>query len=417
MKNKVVGPDLHQGQLRAVELIKGDSKYVTVVAPRQTGKSFLAMQVVLYWALNTPGAEIFWVSPIYAQAKKVFEQLYDAVHPSGLIKSANRSDVTIKFKNGSKIYFKSAERPDNLRGNTGSFMVVDEAAYMNDEVWKAVLRPIMLVRGKKVLFISTPRGSNWFKEHYDLGQSTDVETSEYASCRMHYRDNPFVDPQEIENARLTLPAAIFAAEYNGSFEDSGRNVFDLTNTKTFDRYPQPQGKVVCGIDLGRASDYTVATFMDSKGQIVDIYRDNLRDWSEMVKAILERVKRWNASVLVEKNSIGDVIFEQIKKQWVDTHPFNTSSSSKKEIIEGLVLDLNEGNLILPSEDLFSPMLFELNIYEYGYSPKTRQVTYSAPPSMHDDVVMSLAITNYHRKQNINYGQYTVMGGSPGNRMY
>ena len=409
MKNKVVGPDLHQGQLRAVELIKGDSKYVTVVAPRQTGKSFLAMQVVLYWALNTPGSEIFWVSPIYAQAKKVFEQLYDAVHPSGLIKSANRSDVTIKFKNGSKIYFKSAERPDNLRGNTGSFMVVDEAAYMNDEVWKAVLRPIMLVRGKKVLFISTPRGSNWFKEHYDLGQSTDVETSEYASCRMHYSDNPFVDPQEIENARLTLPAAIFAAEYEGSFEDSGRNVFDLTNTKTFDRYPQPQGKVVCGIDLGRANDYTVATFMDSKGQIVDVYRDNLRDWSEMVKAILERVKKWNASVLVEKNSIGDVIFEQIKKQWVDTHPFNTSSSSKKEIIEGLVLDLNEGNLMLPSEDLFSPMLFELNIYEYGYSPKTRQVTYSAPPNMHDDVVMSLSICNYHRKQNQSYGTYAVLG--------
>ena len=129
----------------------------------------------------------------------------------------------------------------------------------------------------------------------------------------------------------------------------------------------------------------------------------------MVQAILERVRKWNASVLVEKNSIGDVIFEQIKKQWADTHPFNTSSSSKKEIIEGLVLDLNEGSLLLPSEELFAPMLFKLNIYEYGYSPKTRQVTYSAPKSMHDDVVMSLAITNYHRKQNQNYGTYAVLG--------
>ena len=96
-------------------------------------------------------------------------------------------------------------------------MVIDEAAYMQDEVYKAVLRPIMLVKGKTTLFISTPRGSNWFKELYDLGQSQDVETSDYVSCRMHYRDNPFVDPQEIENARLTLPAAIFAAEYEGSF--------------------------------------------------------------------------------------------------------------------------------------------------------------------------------------------------------
>ena len=414
-KKTVVGPDLHKGQLRAVSLIKDTSKYVTVVAPRQTGKSFLAMQVVLYWALNTAGSEIFWVSPIYAQAKKVFEQLYDAVHPSGLIKSANRSDVTIKFKNGSKIYFKSAERPDNLRGNTGDFMVVDEAAYMNDEVWKAVLRPIMLVRGKKVLFISTPRGTNWFKEHYDLGQSTDDEASDYASCRMHYTDNPFVDPQEIENARLTLPQSIFAAEYEGSFEDSGRNVFDLNNTKTFEAYPKPHGKVVCGIDLGRASDYTVATFIDSQGQIVGMYRENKRDWSEMTQAILNQVREFNASILVEKNSIGDVIYENLKKQWQDTHPFNTSSKSKQEIIEGLVMDLNEGKLTLPSENLFSPLLFELNIYEYGYSPKTRSITYSAPSSMHDDCVMSLSIANYHRKQNVSYGTYATLGGSPNNR--
>ena len=288
-------------------------------------------------------------------------------------------------------------------------MVVDEAAYMQDEVWKAVLRPIMLVRGKSTLFISTPKGSNWFKEMYDLGQSTDSDTDDYASCRMHYSDNPFVDQKEIELARLSLPAAIFAAEYEGSFEDSGRNVFDLTNTKTFDRYPQPVGKVVCGIDLGRANDYTVATFMDTKGQVIDVYRENKRDWSEMTQAILNLVKKYNASVLVEKNSIGDVIYETIKKQWRDTHPFNTSSKSKQEIIEGLVLDLNEGSLILPSETLFSPLLFELNIYEYSYSPKTRSITYSAPASMHDDAVMSLAIANYHRKQNTSYGTYAVMG--------
>ena len=164
MSKIVTGPDLHKGQLRAVELVKSKARNVTVVAPRQTGKSFLAMQVVLYWAINNPGAEIFWVSPIYAQAKKVFDQIYDAVHPSGLIRSANKSDVTIKFRNNSKLYFKSAERPDNLRGYTGDYMVVDEAAYMQDEVYKAVLRPIMLVRGKCTLFISTPRGSNWFKE-------------------------------------------------------------------------------------------------------------------------------------------------------------------------------------------------------------------------------------------------------------
>ena len=402
---EVRGPDLHPGQLRAVELIKSPAKHVTVVAPRQTGKSFLAMQTVLYWAINNPGAEIFWVSPVYAQAKKPFEQIYDAVQPSGLIKSANRSDVTITFQNRSKIYFKSAERPDNLRGFTGTHMVVDEAAYMNDEVWKAVLRPIMLVKGVKILFISTPKGSNWFKEHYDLGQSTDAEHSDYVSCRMHYSDNPFVDPKEIELARQTLPAQIFAAEYEGSFEDSGRNVFNTSMVTTTDKWPRPSGRVYCGIDWGRANDYTVATFMDASGNVVDVYRENLTDWSIMVQQIVERVRKWNASVLCEQNSIGDVLYETVKKQWADTHPFTTTSKSKKEIVEGLVLDLNQDNITVPSEELFPPLLFELNAYEYSYSPKNRSVTYNAPNGLHDDTVISICLANWHRKQNKNYGTY------------
>ncbi len=152
-----------------------------------------------------------WVSPIYQQAKKPFDEIVDAIWSSGILESANKSDVTLKFKNGSKIMFRSAERAENLRGNTADFMVVDESAYMADEVWRAVLRPILLVRGKKVLFISTPKGNNLFKEHYDMGQSQDPEYKDYTSCRMHYSDNPFVDQEEIELARKTLPEQIFKA--------------------------------------------------------------------------------------------------------------------------------------------------------------------------------------------------------------
>ena len=73
--------------------------------------------------------------------------------------------------------------------------------------------------------------------------------------------------------------------------------------------------------------------MDAKGQVVDIYRDNLQDWSKMVEQMLVRIRKWNATVAVEVNSIGDVIFEQIKKQYQNTHPFVTSNKSKNDIIK------------------------------------------------------------------------------------
>ena len=406
----VTGPSLHAGQHRAVELLKGPAKYVTVVAPRQVGKTFLSLQSLLYWSINDPGSTIFFCSPTYQQAKKPMEELYDAIQSSGIVKSYNRSDFKIELKNGSQILFKSTERADNLRGYTGDYMVVDEAAYQGEEVWGSVLRPIMLVRGKKVLFISTPKGNNWFKKMYDAGQ--DKDQTNYASCRMHYSENPYLDVAELQEAKRSLPEHIFKAEYEGSFVDSGATVFgDLEKNVYLGDWMKPVGKVYCGIDLGRADDYTVATFMDSNGTVIDIYRENKQDWSIMVSQILERIRKWNATVMIEVNSIGDVVFEMIKKQYQDTHPFVTSNKSKNDIIEGLAVDLNNVEVRIPSETLFPPLQFELSIFEYEYSPKTRTLRYNAPAPFHDDCVMSLAIANYNRKQNRHLGTYAVVGNS------
>lgn len=361
------------------------------------------MQALLYWAINDPGCTIFFCSPTYAQAKKVLEDLHNAIVNSGIVQSYNKSDVTLKLKNGSVMMFKSTEREDSLRGYTGDYMVVDESAYHGEEVWGSVLKPIMLVRGKKVLFISTPRGNNWFKKLYDQGQ--DPEQPNYASCRMHYTENPHLDLKELEEARRSLPEHIFAAEYEGSFTESGQTVFSDTTPNQFLVWPKPIGKVYCGIDLGRANDFTVATFIDVNGNVVDIYRDNLQDWSKMVDEMMVRIRKWNATVAVEVNSIGDVIFEQIKKQYQNTHPFVTSNKSKNDIIEGLAVDLNNLDIKIPSPELFAALPFELSIYEYDYSPKTRTIRYNAPPSFHDDTVMSLAIANWCRKTQQTVGSY------------
>ena len=149
--------------------------------------------------------------------------------------------------------------------------------------------------------------------------------------------------------------------------------------------------------------------MDSQGQVVDIYRANAQEWTTMVNEIIQRIKKWSATVMVEVNSIGDVIYEQIKNQWQDTHPFVTTSKSKNEMIEGLILDMNEINVKIPNSELFPWLLSELEVFTYDYNPKTRSIKYGHPSGFHDDTVISLAIVNYNRKQNKTLGTYAVMG--------
>ena len=408
MNNKAIGFTPHESQAKMINgILTSSSKFHVACVGRQYGKSMMAMNLVLYWGINDSPSTILWISPVYSQTDKVQKELMQAIGSTGIVKSCNYSSNEIILKNDTKILFRSAERYDNIRGLTCDYGVIDEAAFCKDEAWQEAIRPVFMVRGKKVLFISTPKGKNWFYNLFQLGVSQD--NPNYVSYTGSSYDTPYIDKQEIEDAKKTLPENVFQQEYLAKFIDAGGEVFSNLDKNQFPNWPRPTGKVYCGIDLGKQEDYTVATFIDSTGKIVDIYRANAQEWTSMTAEILVRLKKWNATAMVEVNSIGDVIYEQIKKQWSDTHPFTTSSKSKNEIIEGLILDMNNTVIGIPSRELFSYLWDELTVFTYEYNPKTRSLRYGHPSGLHDDTVMSLAIANYCRKTNKNYGQYVVSG--------
>ena len=395
------------------EMIRGildsKSKYHIACVGRQFGKSLMGINLALYWAINNSNVKILWVSPVYSQSTKVQKEIIQAIGGTDIVKSANYSSNEIELKNGSTIIFRSAERYDNIRGLTVDYGIIDEAAFCKDEAYSEAIKPVFLVRGKKILFISTPKGKNWFYNLFQLGKSHDHPN--YIAYTGSSYDTPFINDEEIEDAKRTLPEKVFEQEYLAKFIDGGGEVFANLNKNKFHKYPRPQGTIYCGIDLGKQEDSTVATFIDSIGNVIDIYRDSKTEWSQMIRAINQKVKQHNATVMVEVNGIGDPLFEQFKKLHSNTHPFTTSSRSKNEIIEGLILDMNESTIKIPHEDLFPYLVSELETFTYEYNPKTRAIKYGHPNGLHDDTVMSLAIANYNRKQNKSYGQYAVTGSN------
>ena len=117
-------------QIKVIQkVLYTDAKYITTVSPRQAGKTMLAINMMLYFAINNPNTTTCFISPIYSQARKVMEELYDAIKNSDIVERANFSNFEIKLKTGSKILFKSAEREDGLRGYTFDYLIIDEAAF------------------------------------------------------------------------------------------------------------------------------------------------------------------------------------------------------------------------------------------------------------------------------------------------
>jgi len=384
------------------------TKYIIGCFGRQAGKSFTAMNLLLKWVLEDNGSVCMWVSPVYSQAKKVFTELTATIAGTGLTKSVNKSELTITFINGSIIYFRSGEREDTLRGYTLDYLIIDESAYIKDQVWKTVLRPTVLVRGKKVLFISTPKGKNWFYEVAMRGYGD--EYPQYKTFHATSFDTPFITKEELEEAKLSLPDNIYRQEILAEFMDDGGEVFSSIKTNcVLTSYP-PQvsnEKYYAGLDFGRQNDYTVLTVVNSKGEMVDFYRERQKSWDIIVSELLVKLRKWKPVVYAEVNSIGDVLFENIKKQYSAVQPFVTNNESKQNMIEDLIMGLNENKLLLPSPELNADLYKELSVFTYEYSPRTRKVKYGAPSGFHDDCVISLGLTYYSFKKKASYGTYVV----------
>jgi phage FluMu gp28-like protein len=384
------------------------TKYIVGCFGRQAGKSFTAQNLLLKWILEDNNSVAMWVSPVYSQSKKVFSELVNSIADSGLTSSINKSELQINFINGSVIYFRSGEREDTLRGYTLNYLIIDEAAYIKDDVWMTVLRPTVLVNGKKVLFISTPKGRNWF---YDLAmRGYNDDYPQYKTYHATSFDTPYITQDELIEAKLSLPESIYRQEILAEFIDDGGEVFSaLKSNCVLDQYPKydPNDKYYAGLDFGRQSDYTVLTILNSKGEMVDFYRGRQKSWDIIISEVVVFLRKYKPQIYAEVNSIGDVLFETIRKQYPSIQPFITNNESKQNMIEDLIMALNEDKLKLPTQELNRELYNELTQFTYEYSPKTRKVKYGAPIGFHDDCVISLSLSNQALKRKINAGKYVI----------
>lgn len=418
-----VGAELTEMQSKIVERIVNakDEKYFIWCSSRQSGKSFLSLQILLYFALNRKNSVSMFVSMTYSQTEKVFNELIRAIKDSGVIKSYSKASHEIELINGSQILFKSYTNPDSCRGYfISSVLVIDEAAWLNDGDFEKIFLPMLQNhRDSKCLIISSPRGCNWFYKFYQRGLKGPRQTNKSVlSFRSTYLDNPFCNKEEIEDLRKVIPENIFKQEFEAQFISNAMSAFGDCYKKCTEVYnlnslePTKADKYYAGIDVGRNEDYSVLTIMSSlTGRIVDIVRIRQTSYENIVNEFVKHIKKWNpVSVLCETNGIGDVFYELLQKKLADLNiftlkSFTTTNQSKNNIVEGLKLSFENGEIVIPDQ---IELIDELDSFECNYSRTAHAVVYGARSGKHDDMVMALAICNWARRNHINKGSYAVL---------
>jgi phage terminase large subunit-like protein len=375
----------HAGQL---EVHNSDARFKVLSAGRRWGKTRLGVNECLDVAAQ--GGRAWWVSPSYKTSEVGWRPLRQIARKiSGA--EIRLVDRVVNFPGGGFVAVRSADNPDSLRGEGLDFVVMDECAFMQKEAWTEAIRPALSDRQGKVLFISTPKGRNWLWEIYQRGVSGEEG---WQSWTFPTSSNPFIAKEEIEAAKRDLPEMIFRQEYLAEFIDDAGGVFRrVQEAAVLEPKEYEEGKqYIAGVDVAASVDFTVVTVLDAetKDQVY-LDRFNRVDYPVLIDRLEAIYHRYHlTSMVVESNSIGRPVIDELVARGLNIVPFTTTSATKQSIIQNLQAAFENGQIRI----LNNPVLIgELLSFESKRNA-SGGFSYSAPDGMNDDCVMSLAIAWY-----------------------
>lgn len=413
---EIVLPKMEPWQLDVLKakIENPKDRWFVIKSLRQCGKSVLAQVLLIYSSFEQSGSVSMCISPVVAQAKKMFEDVSRIAEQ--LIDKSNGSSLEITFTNKSKVLFKSAEQKDSLRGYTvkgSGILIVDEAAYISDDTFYRILVPTTNVNRSDIFIFSTPKFKNGF--FYSLycngyGDNERIKSFDWTK----YDLSKYLPPEILNVYKSQMPKSAFASEYLGEFIDADGTVFSDFKScigKYKVDYSLP---VYVTVDwgTGQGMDNTVITVSQLAGNHIFVSESiafNDKNANETIDYIVLLCRACanrgakEINILVEKNSIGNVFYQilvekldTLQEQYnenasskdevqINAAAFLTTNASKERIIKQLIACFENHLITIPDDE---KLILELSAYECKPN-KNGTPTYNAPTGMKDDRVMSL----------------------------
>ena len=240
------GPMPHQVPMHA-----STARFRLVVGGRRSGKSKSLLHEELRHCLETEEGLAWWVAPTYAEAREIgfeeFLHIYPSIQP--VVQNLHRANMRVEFTNGSKLYFKGADRRDSLRGRGLTFCVLDEAAFLPRDIWHKILRPALADRHGRAAMGTTPNGRNWIFDLFEIESSWD-------KFMWPTRVNPLITEEELDEMAAEMSETDYRQEILAEFVTRSGQVYDDFNEENKIDLFKPDTalhEIYIGADFGYAN--------------------------------------------------------------------------------------------------------------------------------------------------------------------
>lgn len=380
---RVVLPRLHEPQRR---IIRESKRFNVVACGRRFGKSVLGIDRAIHAALE--GYPVGYYAPTHKMLTEVWRELVELVGPVVARKSAQEHRV--ELLTGGVVDMWSLDAGDTSRGRRYRRAIIDEAAMVVGllDTWNAVIRPTLTDFKGDAWFLSTPKGINGFHVLYQRGV---LNKDKWASWHMPTTANPYIDPEEIEEARRETPSDLFRQEYEAEFISGAGAVFRNLDACLVLKQSTPDQhaghRIVAGVDWAMAQDFTVISVVCAECcEEVALDRFNKIDYGFQRDRLTTIVRQWNVvDVLGEENSIGKPNIDQLYSEGLPIRGFQTTAQSKGPLVRSMALALEREEFKFLDD---ATARAEMLAYKAKINPDTNRVSFSAPSGQHDDTVIA-----------------------------
>ena len=380
----------HPGQR---EFLACDAKIRVLACGRRWGKTDACAAAVAAELVGPEPSRCLILAPTLDQSKLLFHRiawmLSKVLDESEFVVS--RSPYPKLVYGESAVSARSGHVGSSLRGNEATHVLVDEAAYVPEELVTEVAMPMLATNNGRLTLISTPSGLNHFWKFFRMGQ--DREHGVW-SRNAPSSESPHVSPEFLEVQRQLISQRAYDVEYEAQFVEAKDAVFpsEVVEACLVPEIPSGLRPGAIGVDWARYEDFTAVAAIEvgnPDAYLVELQEFNNQTWAKMVDQAAEIAARYPlAKLAADGSGVGDPVIELFARvTGRKVEPVKFDARTKSELIEGLRIKLERQRLRLPSHPELIKQLkhFRTTLSAHGNRKMNAQSGY------HDDLVIALAI--------------------------